>query len=318
MPGHTEGEDLEQDEQREFDAKVWIGQGKAWKDPPMHVINARIRDFALCDEWKFTIPSDEALVGDFVNLDFPSASDAFNFTQTSAWLSKDRPEKPTKSLLKRLMSRSVPPADLLNKLEEASKQGWLDGMRSIVDPRFNNGRDRLPLQTLTLWRKMVRLLDVRREWATALLWVSREARIDPLFAKTFPSAEEFVATRGWNSSFTAGETSFTNAKLAQLLAYKELCDDISQLFIHHLQRRLQVHPSLPETHIIAPSRFHLVLRAAATKGYSDKNIPRSLQQVEELVRNGRRYLWFIALSGAHETAHRIDFEARTIEFGMCQ
>lgn len=52
------------------------------------------------------------------------------------------------------MDGPIPNDDFLDKLNDDTGQAWLDGARSIIDQRFNDGRDRLLLCAVTYWREM--------------------------------------------------------------------------------------------------------------------------------------------------------------------
>lgn len=309
--------DLEVESSTVFQRSSWIRRGKRWRNIPLHVVDARLREFALPDVWVKQLPSDDLSVEDFLKVKLPQVDSAsFNFKQKSLWFSQDPPTRqPDASLFARLITRPVPPTEFLDALEDLARQAWLDGALSIRDPRINDGRDRFPLPTLTVWRELSRRSAVQVEWRRAVKWVDRESQ-EAKFAEAFPDAHALVGRCGWNTQFCVGGLSFNNSKLAQLLFYRMLCDDISYMFVHHLQARLRAEETLDSEHIIAQSRFHDVLHLAAKKStYAERNLPSTLRQVEELVKNGRRYLWFIALQGKHETAHRIDFAEKTIAFG---
>jgi len=75
----------------------------------------------------------------------PHVSSEFITTKTNKWFSNDAPRENYTSFF----SRPVSQREFLEVLEKVIGQSWLDGMKSIVDPWFNDGGDRLPLWTIT-------------------------------------------------------------------------------------------------------------------------------------------------------------------------
>ncbi len=57
-----------------------------------------------------------------------------------------------------LWERPIPCDKHLRALEQDFGQMWLDGAQSIIDPRFNDGRERLPLWMVGFWREMANIV----------------------------------------------------------------------------------------------------------------------------------------------------------------
>ena len=60
------------------------------------------------------------------------------------------------------------PADVVEALDKAFGQAWFDGVRSIADPRYNGGADRLPLWIITYWKDAAAKLKLQEEWVEAV------------------------------------------------------------------------------------------------------------------------------------------------------
>lgn len=92
-----------------------------------------------------------------------------------------------------------------------------------------------------------------------------------------------------------------------------LCDDITQHAVAVLRSRLDAIPVLSAKHVIAPSRFYMVLNEGAKK---KAGVPRSLLEATKLMKvPGRECLWILELRNQHEIAIKIDFAKRTICYG---
>lgn len=58
---------------------------------------------------------------------------------------------------------------------------WMNGTNSLIDPRYNDGRDRFPLYALTFWKELGRVVDQQESWQKASEWLEMEGRsADPL------------------------------------------------------------------------------------------------------------------------------------------
>lgn len=56
----------------------------------------------------------------------------------------------------------MPEVRLLANLEKHLPQMWTDGMQSIVDPRYNDGCDCLPLGVIKYWARMKVVIGEKR------------------------------------------------------------------------------------------------------------------------------------------------------------
>jgi hypothetical protein len=72
------------------------------------------------------------------------------------------------------MGRSIPPAAVLELLKRTSGQAWLNGAKSIADPRFNDGTDRFPLGTLTFWDQMADTISHQKHWKRTIQWTEND------------------------------------------------------------------------------------------------------------------------------------------------
>ena len=80
----------------------------------------------------------------------------------SVWIGvgKEFPDSlPLEVLDAKQKTLEIPPAKVLEGLDGAIGQIWLDGGRSITDPRFNDGTERFPLWALSLWNEVKRLIE---------------------------------------------------------------------------------------------------------------------------------------------------------------
>ncbi|KAJ7161573.1 hypothetical protein C8R46DRAFT_1283814 [Mycena filopes] len=88
------------------------------------------------------IPAGTLPVLDFVDFKLPHTSSELVYGESRLWFSQDEPT--TDPAL--LTDRSIPPAAVVELLTNKCGQAWLDGAKSITDPRYgNDGTDRFPV-----------------------------------------------------------------------------------------------------------------------------------------------------------------------------
>ena len=299
--------DLVNEEGVVFDAAQWIGRGRTYKDVPIYVCDV-LTDIRQIPDLvsKSCLPSPEVPILDFINLALPPQSSELITTQASAWFSNQPPQQ---NVIELLQSRSIPPKAILDKLDCLLGQAWFDGKVSILDPRYNDGSDALPLWAPTYWLKMAKIISIQTEWRRAKEWIQDQKQT----LSGFPAPAAVFAAHPWNMPLHR-DGSMTNHTLAQLLSNRWLSDDIMFLMVGHLRDRLQQDPVLNASTIIAPSLFYLVIENAAKMGNFD--LP-ALRKVEDRVKERRgRFLWMGGfIGGNHEIALHIDFHLKELAYG---
>ena len=126
-----------------FNSSEWIGKGKKYdiKTLPYAAIEACTSATIIPAEYKKEFPSYHLSVLEFLKIPLPASSAALVSVHATGWFSKDVADKNVSYL----MSRPLPSANTLQELMKAFGQSWLDGAQSLVDPRYNNETNVLPL-----------------------------------------------------------------------------------------------------------------------------------------------------------------------------
>ena len=185
-------EDIDKTETTVFNAAQWIGCGRVYKDVPHYVCDMLTSLRKIPDtEYKTYIPSPHISVEAFINLNLPAQSAEIITTRPSDCFSKSPPDEHTYKLL---TTRSIPLKEFLDKLENMTGQARFDGNVSIKDPRFNGGRDNLPMSALTYWQQMSKVISMQLKWRRAKEWVRREA--GRAKARGFPALDGIFTTYG--------------------------------------------------------------------------------------------------------------------------
>ena len=147
-----------------FKESEWIGANKEYRDVPTHVSDAKRDRLSVPHSYEGSFPSPDLPVTDFLALRLPHVSNGIITTKLQLWFSNSEPMTNPDCLV----TREIPSPKFLKRLDEAFGQAWFDGAKSIVDPRFNESQDRLPLWTLGFWKRMVSLVQSQAKWAESL------------------------------------------------------------------------------------------------------------------------------------------------------
>ncbi|KAF8660930.1 hypothetical protein AX14_007305 [Amanita brunnescens Koide BX004] len=143
----------------EFNPKQYIGQGK--KYGPSNKIPIEVQSDSDQEEI-LTLPESAAAllppvnmpIAQFIDIDLPQVTSGFIMYKAKKWFSEEEPNIDITTL----RHRPVPNEDFLQELDSAFGQAWFGGARSIIDQRYNDAKERLPLWILTYWKKMVHAL----------------------------------------------------------------------------------------------------------------------------------------------------------------
>ncbi|KAJ7875778.1 hypothetical protein B0H14DRAFT_3437024 [Mycena olivaceomarginata] len=109
----------------------------------------------------------------------------------------------------------IPPTAVLNLLSRKSDRAWLNGKKSIADPRFNDGADRFPLWTLTFWIEMSAVIQQQAGWKRSIQWLDNERRKsqDNDTKHFIDRARAELVTTGVNVPLTSGRQSISTLDL---------------------------------------------------------------------------------------------------------
>jgi hypothetical protein len=309
------------DDSPPFHPSEWIGKGRSYKDAPHSVIKAQATAKAIPSDVLELFPDRDEATLLFTNRKLPMQSSGFSAHMPSAWFSEEEPAAATNLEVFSLVCnvRNIPPDHTLEKLTEVFGQQWLDGKKSLVDPRYSKGLKNLPMWSLSVWKYMSATIKKQRDWREALTCVSEEMERGSkgLFVEEHLQVDKFFGYFGWDSKVTHGGFTFTTHTFAQLLCKRELSCDVTQAMVHILSTRLDENRGQFPHHIIAGSRLYTVLELASARNHFRKNtVPDSLKLIEKAVsEDPNAILWLPVLHSQHEVVIQIDFGTRTVNYG---
>ncbi|KAL1751197.1 hypothetical protein FB107DRAFT_222515 [Schizophyllum commune] len=227
-----------------FDPSKFIGVGQTYPD-------SNVPDFISAEKKKLLdipssfiashVPPGSTPVVDFVKLPIPRQSFEFTPVRVTDMFSSDSPNVDTKVL----MTRTIPRVETLRALSTALGQAWFDGKKSIIDWRFNDGRDRLPFWAISFWYLIADVSKKQAAWKRGLEWVNglRVAVEDDVTCGRAEEAFAELSVLGWDirNPFLNGAT--TSAVLADFLGVAWLSDEhINMMF--RLSDRVKSDPTL--------------------------------------------------------------------------
>lgn len=164
---------IELDDDVIFVENEWINQGEKNTNVPPFVRWKKDKDMEIPLSFLQCIkfPNPDISVNEFLAYELPRVSSEIISNKVAKWFSQ---EPPSILNMQILLKRSIPSSTFLTQLEEASGQAWLDGAKSVVDWRINDGAGCLPLWIVMFWREVERLNRIQLMWKQSLKWVSNE------------------------------------------------------------------------------------------------------------------------------------------------
>jgi hypothetical protein len=316
LPAESPSDDL--DALPAFDAHTWIGTGKIFSasQTPLHVLYEKYNQLKIPDVHLVHFPALDLPVTQFTALLLPAQSTEIIITAAKIWFSKDEPCTDVTCLL----ARPIPHKDFLAALNKSFGQSWLDGSRSIIDQRYNDGRDRLPLWALTFWQKMAEVTEKQAAWKRSARWLdTEEAKIK---RKDTTSNELQLARRelsilGWDVTMDYQRGGVSSSVLSALLSTVWLSDEHINMMMEDLGARLALDPDMSSRIIIASLAFQIQINNnAKVKTYTKNNSP-LLYRYHQRIEEGLEKIYFpINVNGDHWIAGVIDLQAGSVGYGM--
>lgn len=123
-------------------------------------------------------------------------------------------------------NRTLPPRQLVEKLDKQFRQAVLNGMQSVVDPAYPGSR--LPLWSIQFWKDMWGMHDAQEEWKGGVVWL--EERIKKSVTeekKVYTDAHALTKTLRWSEETSIpGANQTTTQKFAAYLSDKTMMSTI--------------------------------------------------------------------------------------------
>ena len=301
-----------------FKESEWIGANKEYRDVPTHVSDAKRDRLSVPPSYEGSLPSPDLPVTDFLALRLPRVSNGIVNTKPQLWFSTGEPTTNPDCLI----TRAVPSPSFLKRLDEAFGQAWFDGAKSIVDPRFNESQDRLPLWTLGFWKRMASLVQSQEKWAESLRWVRKEKNRPNLDQETQETLDDALATFdtiGWDCKLGYLRGATSAIRLPDILGTAWLSDDHIDMMMEELSKNVAADPDLRDKVMVAPLAFANEIEANGMAGtYDNKKggavlLRRYKKHITE--KETEKLLFPVNINKNHWIAAFIDFRNGKIGYG---
>ena len=324
----SRGSPIELDEDVPFIEDDWIGQGKKYRDVPDFVRWKKDSDMEIPLDFLHhaNFPEPEISVEEFLAFKLPRISSEIISNKATKWLTNNSPGTLDPQIL---LQRSIPSPAFLTQLEEIVGQAWLDGAKSVVDWRFNDGADHLPLWIIKFWREAENLNRLQTTWRQCVKWLSHEeARSQrkkngqPSESDSIQTARELLGSLPWNGKMKYCNSMTSTSQLSYFLGTFWLSDDHINMMIEEIL--LEMHTSKPEDlkYVqVASLSFAQELRSASVE--KTLSLPISDRRKTQLYKyelcvkeKGLQKLYFpIHVSENHWIVGMINFKKKSIAFG---
>ncbi|KAJ6600108.1 hypothetical protein B0H10DRAFT_2196455 [Mycena sp. CBHHK59/15] len=193
------------DDEKPFISDDWIGKGKSYSgDLPGEVLQAKITAFMPPEPAVGLVPAGSLPVMEFAAIALPRQSSELAYGESRLWFSDDAPTTDIGVLKDR--TRSIPPQAVLDLLGRKAGQAWLNGAKSVIDPRYNEGADRFPLWVLTYWMEMACTVGHQSNWKRSIAWLENEHKKckEEHTRAAIEEARATLKTLGWNAPSASG------------------------------------------------------------------------------------------------------------------
>lgn len=184
-------------------------------------------------------PAENQKIGEVLKMDLPAQSHTLDMTKRSVWFGRDAHHTDV-SYLK---NRPLLEARLLAKLKEHMPQMWMDGMQLVVYPRYNDGRDRLPLDVMKFWAGMKGVTGEKETEKEPKRWLDQVVK--KLQGEKHKSesevreAQRLLGELEWKTGLRADEVVTTDFIFPQLLGDEWISGDLVHFMINCIAERLE-------------------------------------------------------------------------------
>ena len=300
-----------------FKESDWIGVNKKYQDVPPEVSDARNAVLQVPElQSKRLFPSYELPVTKFLEFKLPKNMKSITGTKTKVWFSADAPHTDTECL----RTRPVPQEKLIQQLLNNFGQAWLDGAKSVVDPRFNNGCNRLPLWTILAWKRMVVLIKEQEKWSMSYQWLEKQRSQGKQGSETRRVVDEAImalSTLPWKVEMKHCHRNTDTLCLSTLLGNGWLSDDHINMMMEEFSQEVESNPAMKATIIIASLGLAGEIRKNSKTGmYGRKEAPLLRRYEKHIKEKGIEKLVFpVHVNDNHWIAAFVDFKAGKIGYG---
>ena len=215
-----------------------------------------------------TFPPSTIPINTFLSWKIPRQSSEIIATKATEWFSEDEPSTDVSVL----QTRGILSKDFIEDLESVAGQAWLNGSKLIIDQRYNNGTDRLPLWAVIFWNKVATLQELQVIWRRGTSWLQNKAikSKDLSFRDTITKAQTLLDTLPWNFPMPFCQGAVQTFLLSSFLGITWLTDEHIDIMMEELDSKVDVAGKVQ----IATLSFSNKIRKLDPKAKSSNALPK--------------------------------------------
>ncbi|THH16946.1 hypothetical protein EW146_g3772 [Bondarzewia mesenterica] len=298
----------------EFRHELWIRNGKKYPDDPSQVppeleAHIDITTRIPLDYETALLPNEDLSVRDFIRLNLPQQEKNLVAAHAHLMFKSDPPNLQASVL----HGRDIPHREFVKEAVQSVGQAILDGALAVLDGRYAGGR--LPLWTITYWRRMDIILETKMIWKQAEDWllcqhVGAAIQTTAAHLRTLPWSERTDIPGAYSRTRTMD--------FAMLLSDGMISTGVVDLMVHWISEKARASDEVRGRYVVVGLKFWTELDKAHNHGYfTSSPIPRFLERLEKKLRTGEKTLLFSVFLSKHKhfIAMEVDFMKAAIACG---
>ena len=298
-----------------FHPEEWIGKNKTYPghaDVSLYIYNALLDTLNTPDSFQAEIlPSSRLPISRFLEIRPPKEYHGLYTPNSTHWFSKSLPSND----LTFLLTWSIPPPALVDHLWSDCRQQWFDSAKSIIDPRFNNGTDCLPLWVITYWKQMQETIRIQEDWRERKEW-PKEQSYSGLMALEVKRALTVFDTMSWQAPVNAFHVNIMSLQLSKFLGEDWISDDFIDMMMSQLAEKVKADPRVSENVMTRTLAFSQIITHAESKKNRNKKMDPLLCWYEEEVKKTKKMLLYFPIhtGSNHWIIGYINFKTRVFGY----
>ncbi|TFK59586.1 hypothetical protein BDN72DRAFT_944352 [Pluteus cervinus] len=299
-----------------FRPSEWIMTGKTFpSNPPLHVKEARDCLLFIPGPFQRHLPAANLPISQLIQWSMNPTKSTLVGVKPSQWFQM----QPPNTMPEVALTRRPPAVDVIAALDSALGQAWLDGAQSIVDPRYNNGQELLPLWILGFWKTVAENVEIQKKWRQSAEWLegvgAKTKRNEPQTFKMVQAVKNILSKMGWATNLAHLRGNLHPKSVQLLLGTEWLDDDLIDSMMEELSAEISNLPGRVVT-LVATLQFSKEIQRNSCEAVFDPKLAAVLHRYEMSIKQrGFQRIYFPAMVNKHWIACCIDFEAKTLAYG---
>lgn len=292
----------------------WIGRGLDYptRNTPAIVLKQRKKLLAIPSTFQYLLPRSSISVQALLRLKLPLQSSSSVEELARDMFDASMPDTGLETIFKG--SKTIPPPQILDELNDIFNQAWFDGRAQSVLGWNTSGR--FPLPIISIWRELSRIHAVRAIWKKADEWMQNGTKKSARIPEMYDDILGLLGGLEWDTKINApGSASKKTEDFGRLLGDTMIPDEMIDMLMHELADQVRF-SAMGSTVTVAPLSFQMsVLSSFGTK--RDPRERMDLARYADRICSGKtsRFYFPAHINGNHWVPFCIDVPAKTIIYG---